>query len=240
MPEKATGSPRYRYLLWDVDGTILDFLASEAFAVRSLFEKYDLGPCTDEMLEEYSAINVKHWQMLERGEMTKPEMLVNRFREFFSNHGLDASVAEAFNADYQPALGDHCVFVQHAWEVLQEQKASGAFVLAAVTNGTKIAQTKKLRVTELDQVFDGVFISEDMGFEKPAAEYFDRVCDALGVADRSECLIIGDSLTSDMRGGFNAGIDTCWFNPKKKPAPQDFPITYEIDSLLQVEAILRG
>ena len=240
MAMKRSGAPRYHYILWDVDGTLLDFRASEAHAVRALFKKYNLGTCTDEMLAEYSQINVKYWQKLERGEMTKPEILVGRFREFFANYGLDTSIVEAFNADYQPALGDHCVFIPNAWDVLQGQKASGDYTLAIITNGTKIAQTKKLRVTELDQVFEHIFISEDVGFEKPAAEFFDHVCAELGVTDRSKCLIIGDSLTGDIRGGANAGIDTCWFNPAKKPAPQDLPITYEIESLLEVTSILTG
>ena len=102
----------YKYLLWDIDGTILDFLASEAYAIRTLFKKYNLGECNDEMLGRYSQINTKYWQKLERGELTKPEILVGRFREFFETSGIDASIAESFNRDYQVTLGDYIEFVE--------------------------------------------------------------------------------------------------------------------------------
>ena len=107
----------YKYLLWDIDGTVLDFLASEAYAIRALFEKYNLGECSDEMLKMYSGINTKYWQMLERGEMTKPEILVGRFCEFFGLIGADVTIAENFNRDYQITLGDHIEFVGKEKEV---------------------------------------------------------------------------------------------------------------------------
>ena len=90
----------YKYILWDIDGTVLDFLASESYAIKTLFEKFNLGVCTDEMLKIYSDINVKYWQKLERNEMTKPEILVSRFREFFDKIDVDSSFADSFNKEY--------------------------------------------------------------------------------------------------------------------------------------------
>ncbi len=226
----------YKYLLWDIDGTVLDFLASEAYAIRALFEKYNLGECDDEKLRLYSGINVKYWQKLERGEMTKPEILVGRFREFFGAIGVDASIAESFNLDYQVTLGDHIEFVGDAEAILLSQK--GKFTLAAVTNGTKVAQEKKLHLSGLDKVFDAIFISENVGAEKPSKEFFDYVFEKLGITDKKEALIIGDSLTSDMKGGITAGIDTCWFNPKRSPNKLGIPVTYEIDDLGKIEDIV--
>jgi len=226
----------YKYLLWDIDGTVLDFLASEAYAIRALFKKYNIGECDDEKLRLYSGINVKYWQKLERGEMSKPEILVERFREFFGIIGVNTKIAESFNLDYQVTLGDHIEFVDKAEEILLSQK--GRFVLAAVTNGTKVAQEKKLRLSGLDKVFDAIFISENVGAEKPSKEYFDYVFAALGITDKSAALIIGDSLTSDMKGGFLAGIDTCWFNPKKSPNKSEIPVTYEIDNLAKLADIV--
>lgn len=227
----------YKYLLWDIDGTVLDFLASEAYAIRALFKKYAIGECDDEKLRAYSEINVKYWQKLERGEMTKPQILVERFREFFGKIGVDTAIAESFNLDYQVTLGDHIEFVDKAEKVLLSQK--GKFTLAAVTNGTKAAQEKKLRLSGLDKVFDVIFISENVGAEKPNKEYFDYVFEKLGVTDKKEVLIIGDSLTSDMKGGMMAGIDTCWFNPKHSPNTSDIPVTYEIDDLGKLSDIVR-
>ena len=226
----------YKYLLWDIDGTVLDFLASEAYAIRALFEKYKLGICTDEMLRQYSEINTKYWRKLERNEMTKSEILVFRFREFFELIGVDISVAEDFNRDYQVTLGDHIEFMPDAKEVLLSEK--GRYTLVAVTNGTKVAQEKKLRLSGLDELFDAIFISEDVGFEKPDTAYFNYVFEKVGITDKSEVLIIGDSLTSDMKGGFLAGIDTCWFNPKHMPNTSDVPVTYEIAALGEIQRIV--
>jgi 2-haloacid dehalogenase len=226
----------YKYLLWDIDGTVLNFLAAEAYAIRFLFKKYNLGECDDEKLSLYSGINTKYWKMLERNELTKPEILIGRFREFFETIGVDASVAESFNKDYQVTLGDYIEFVDNAKEVLLSKK--GKYVLAAVTNGTKIAQEKKLRLSGLDNIFDAIFISENVGHEKPNKEFFDHVFKMLGITDKSEAIIIGDSLTSDILGGFNAGIDTCWFNPTHKPNTLGIPVSYEIDDLSKLESII--
>jgi 2-haloacid dehalogenase len=226
----------YKYILWDVDGTVLDFLASERYAIRFLFKQYNIGECSDEMLKMYSAINVKYWQILERGELTKKEILLGRFLEFFDIIGVDTSIAERFNLDYQVTLGDHIEFVDGAKEALMSQK--GKYTIAAVTNGTKIAQEKKLSLSGLDKIFDAVFISENIGVEKPNIEFFDYVFEKLGITDKKEVLLIGDSLTSDMKGGFIAGIDTCWFNPKHTPNLSEIPITYEIDSLDKLVTIV--
>ena len=228
----------YKYLLWDIDGTVLDFLASEAYAIRFLFKKYNIGECSDEMLKVYSEINAKYWRKLERGELTKQEILVMRFRDFFEMIGADVTLAEAFNKDYQVALGDHIEFVDKAKEMLLSQK--GKYILVAVTNGTKIAQDKKLRLSGLDKVFDAIFISEDVGAEKPSKEYFDYVFEKVGIRDKKEAIIIGDSLTIDILGGFNAEIDTCWFNPSHKPNTLDIPVTYEIDNLGKLSEIVRS
>lgn len=227
---------KYKYLLWDIDGTVLDFLASESYAIKTLFKKYGIGECNDEMLRAYSQINVKYWSLLEKNLMTKPEILVGRFREFFEKFGIDSSIAESFNKEYQLALGDYIEFVKDAKELLLSQK--GKYVLVAVTNGTKAAQDKKLHLSGLDKIFDAIFISEDVGFEKPNIEYFEHVFKKLDITDKSEVLLIGDSLTSDMRGGMNAGIDTCWYNPHHKENTYDIPINYEIDELIKLNDVL--
>ena len=97
-------------ILWDVDGTLLDFLAAEKAAVQRLFREFGLGECTDEMVARYSAINESYWKRLERGEITKQQVLIGRYREFFAEVGVDPSLAEPFNARYQHALGDTVVY----------------------------------------------------------------------------------------------------------------------------------
>lgn len=226
----------YKYILWDIDGTVLDFHKAEHLAINALFEKYKIGVCTDEMLSLYKEINIKYWQRLERNELTKNEILVCRFRDFFEKIGVDSKIAGSFNDDYQLALGDYIIYVDNAKEILLSQK--GKYVLAAVTNGTKIAQEKKLSLSGLDKIFDEIFISECIGIEKPNQGFFDFVFDKLQITDKKEAIIIGDSLTSDMKGGFLYGIDTCWFNPTHQKNNLQIDITYEIDSLSQLPKIL--
>lgn len=223
---------RYKYLLWDIDGTILNFLAAERNAIKALFIRFRLGECTDEMVDIYSAINVQYWQALERGEIQKKQMLVERFREFFVSIKVDPQVAETFNEAYQIALGDTIVFNDNAPELLEELKQK--YVLIAVTNGTKTAQSNKLDRSGLCRLFDYVFISEDVGAEKPDKAFFDYVFEHAGIRDKSEAVIIGDSITSDIQGGVRSGIDTCWYNPHHDDNRLNMPVTYEIESLPEV------
>lgn len=226
-------------LFWDIDGTILDFLAAEKAAIRSLFAEFGLGECTDEMIARYSAINKKYWRLLEDGVMTKPEILVGRFREFFAGEGI-VTDADRFNETYQVRLGDTVVFIDRADELLRRLKDAGIRQYA-VTNGTRIAQRKKLTNAHLWEVFDGVFISDEIGAEKPSTVFFDHVFAAIGDIGRDEVMIVGDSLSGDMRGGLAAGIRTCWFNPAGAPRPAGMAIDEEIQSLWQVQELLaRG
>lgn len=226
----------YKYLLWDIDGTILDFQKSQNAAIKALFQKYNLMECTDEILNFYSEINIRYWEALECGKMTKQEILVGRFVEFFSKIGVDTSISREFNEDYLRTLGDYVFFEDGAKKVLEMLKEK--YVLIGVTNGTKTAQTRKLKVSGLDGILDSVFISEDVGVEKPNKEYFDYVFRQVGIEDAGEVLIIGDSLTSDMKGGNNAGIDNCWYNPAHKDNTEKIPLKYEISSIMELTDIL--
>ncbi len=221
--------PRFDILLWDVDGTLLDFIAAEKAAVQTLFRKFGLGECTDEMVERYSRINKEYWERLERGELSKPEILVRRFADFFASEGLDASKAPEFNEQYQVRLGDTVVFCDDSYELLSSLR--GRVKQYAVSNGTVVAQTRKLRHSGFDRLLDGVFLSEELGYEKPATEFFDRVFAAIGEPDRERVLIVGDSLTSDITGGNRAGIRTCWYNPKGEPNLTAAHADYEIRDL---------
>lgn len=125
-------------ILWDVDGTLLDFLAAEEAAIRKLFLEFDMGECSDEMLTRYSKINRSYWERLERNEITKQQVLVGRFKEFFASEGLDAGVAEQFNAKYQYALGDTIVLRDNSLEIVR--KLQGKVRQYVVSNGTIIAQ----------------------------------------------------------------------------------------------------
>lgn len=248
---------RFKYILWDIDGTLLDFIAAEKVAIRACFEKFEMGECTDEMIARYSKINRKYWEALERGEITKQEVLVGRYREFFETEGLDVSKAEPFNDEYQIRLGDTCVFRDGGYEIVSKLK--GRVVQYAVTNGTSRAQERKLINSGLDKLLDGVYISDKIGFEKPTSQFFVPVFEAISKLEKEtnkeinneinkginkginkdEVLIIGDSLTSDIRGGNNVGIKTCWYNPKGEDNNQGAHVDYEITNLNEIYDIIE-
>jgi len=225
-----------KVLLWDVDGTLLDFKQAEYAAIKKCFEIFELGVCSDEMILRYSAINRKYWEKLERGEITKQEVLVNRFTEFFKTENIQTDCAVEFNKEYQKWLGETICFCDNSYELLKSLK--GRVKQYAVTNGTKAAQDRKLSKSGLINIFDGVFISEVVGCEKPGIEFFEHVWKQIGDYEKEEVMIVGDSLTSDIQGGNNAGIVCCWYNPKGMENNTDLKIEYEIDDLQKVAEIL--
>jgi len=162
---------------------------------------------------------------------------VGRFKEFFASEGIETDCAEAFNKEYQLRLGDTICFCDDGYELVKSLK--GQFKQYVVTNGTKVAQDKKLNKSGLIDLFDDVFISEVLGVEKPGVEFFERVWDRIGTYDKSEIMIVGDSLTSDMKGGNNAGIICCWYNPKHVVNDKDVHVDYEIDHLQKLPEILK-
>ena len=227
---------KYKYLLWDVDGTILNFELAERAAIRSLFKRFKLGDCSDEMLMYYSQINKRYWQLMESGKIKKDKMLVERFIEFFSYKGINADIAAEFNKEYQIALCDTIVFNDDAIDIIKHQKKTCKIII--VTNGTKVVQEKKLERSGLNDIVDNVFISELVGFEKPNIKFFEKVILEVGIKDLKETIIIGDSLTSDIQGGHNIGIDTCWYNPKNEENTTLLRPKYTIRNLHELENII--
>lgn len=227
-----------KVILWDLDGTLLDFHKAQNVAIKACFEHFKLGTITDEMIEVYSKINAKYWEKLERGEMTKARILLARFEEFFDLYGIDKTCIPEFEEMYQIRLGDTVSFFPNGYEIITGFK--GKYLQCLVTNGTKVTQTRKLKNSKLDEVFDKFFISEDLGAEKPSIDFFKKVFEEIGGYSKDEVIIIGDSLTSDIRGGNNAGIRTCWFNPNHLENKHGEHVDYEIDKLDSLEAILKG
>lgn len=219
-------------LLWDMDETLLNFAAAERAAINALFQEFGFGECSDAMLERYSKINRSYWERLERKELTKPEILVGRFRDFFEAEGLDSTVAAEFNEKYQLSLGDTIVFRDDSYNIVKSLR--GKVKQYVVSNGTIAAQTKKLRLSGFGELMDGVFLSEDLGVEKPDILFFKKVFEKIHSEDKSQVMIVGDSLTSDIQGGNNAGIMTCWYNPEQKPYQGDLRIDHEIRDLHEV------
>lgn len=227
---------KIKAVLWDIDGTLLDFQSAERYAIRACFSKFQLGECTDEMLRNYVEINAGYWRRLEKGELTKPQVLTGRFEEFFGKNGIDTAIAPAFNEEYQLRLGDTICFCENARETVEA--LHGQVLQYAVTNGTRTAQERKLAGSGLDKLLEGVFISEIIGAEKPMKGFFDRVFQEIGTYEKDELMIVGDSLTSDIQGGSNAGIVTCWYNPDGLERPEGLRIDYDIRDIKEVLEIV--
>lgn len=223
-------------ILWDVDGTLLDFSRSEKFGIEKGLDEIGFHDYDDAMLERYAQINDSYWKALERGEVTKQEVLLGRFRTFFAQENIQCDDIEAFNRAYQKSLGDK--FFENEDSLLLCKSLQGKVSQYVVTNGTVMAQRRKLELSGLGACMDGVFISDEIGVEKPGVGFFECVFKKLGEIDRKEVMIVGDSLTSDMQGGNTAGIVCCWYNPKGKQNETDVTIDHEISHLWEVKQIL--
>lgn len=226
----------FKIILWDIDGTILDFKAAEKVALKNTISELGIGECNDDQVAVYSEINNKYWKMLERGEISKPDLLNERFKEFFTKEGFIYNDFEKFNKIYQVKLGDTIVFNDESYSLLKSLK--GKYKQYAVTNGTFLAQDIKLKKSGLYDIFDQVFISEKVGYEKPDIKFFEKVFKTTEISNKNEVIIIGDSLTGDMKGGENAGIATCWYNPLNLKKPENPKIDYVISDLNEINNIL--
>lgn len=217
---------RYPIVLLDVDDTLLDFQAAEACALRDTLTARNI-PATEEQVALYSRVNRSWWEKFERGECEKSDLLWMRFAEFFSLLGVDFD-PRAAQHDYHENLGNYAFLIPGAEQLCRELKNRG-HRLYVVTNGTAHIQHRRFGASGLEGYMDGIFISEEMGTQKPAPEFFDKVFSALDRSEKDRCIILGDSQSSDMQGGKSAGIATCWYNPKGEVKKGDWD--FEIGSL---------
>ena len=224
----------YRFALFDADNTLLDFTAAEDHAIKICLSDRGL-PTDSETVSLYSAINDGHWKRLEKGLTTRDRLRVERFSDFFHAVGYEGDPV-AMADDYMEALSRQTQLVDGAQELIAS--LHGRCKLYIVTNGITSVQTRRFGGCPLAKYFDTCFISEQMGCAKPEKAFFDQVAASIPDFDPREALVIGDSLSSDIQGGINAGLDTCWFNPLGKDAPSGMKITHSIRRLSELEAIL--
>ena len=228
---------KYTTIFWDLDQTLLNFDLSMEHALGAVFAQYGLT-VTGEITTRYDAINRSYWLRLESGELTKEQVTVGRFRTLFEELGITHVPPEKINADYQRELGSVFFYMDGAKELVTLLKERG-YRQYVVTNGVNSTQANKMRLSGLDRIMDGVFVSELMGYPKPRKEYFDACFAALPGVAREACILVGDSLTSDMRGAENAGVASCWFNPEGRAKDVEVRTDYEIRRLEELLQILE-
>lgn len=221
---------KYDILLFDADDTVLDFGAAEERALKISFESNGLH-FDKHVLETYRKNNIREWQRLERGEISVEQVLANRFNATFAELNFSASL-QSVSELYERELHNGHNVVPHAEEVLQKLQKKCRLYLAS--NGVLSIQNSRLAGSGLGKYFLKRFISEEIGVPKPNVEFFRRSFAKIDNFDSSRTLIIGDSLSSDIRGGKNAGIATCWFNPCGAKNDTDVKPDYEISDLRQL------
>lgn len=224
------------YLFLDLDDTILDFHQAERIAVSKTFASLGLEP-TPMVVDRYHVINQLHWQRLERGELTREQVVVQRFAALFAELGVHIDATMCMER-YEALLAVGHYFLPGAEEALGKLSKTHRLFLAS--NGTASVQASRIKSANLAPYFEQIFISQAIGANKPSLEYYERCFARIPDFDVSRAMMVGDSLTSDMQGGLNAGMVTCWINPQGHPRNSEIPVDYEIPSLAHLPVLLES
>lgn len=223
-----------RNVLFDLDDTLFDFHKAEKIALTKTLVHFGIDP-TEETLALYSTINAAHWKRLELGEISREEVKVGRYRELFKTIGVECDPVKA-TAYYESMLAIGHYFMPGAPELLEE--LYGKYRLYIVSNGTAKVQEGRIGSSGIKKYMDGIFISQILGANKPDKQFFDICFAEIPDFSLSETVIIGDSLSSDIKGGINAGITTVWFNPKGIENDSDIKPNYTIKELSEIPGLL--
>lgn len=231
-----TKMKRFEYLFFDVDDTLVDFYKSLCFSLEKCFDKWNLqSQFNPEVCEIYWKINESKWKLLELGKITKDRLAVERFEDFLEVMHITSVNAEEMNRYYMEHLGQVCYPYQGVIQLLLDLKEEHRLFL--VTNGTASIQRNKLRLSGIDQLVEDIFISEEMHHNKPSKEFFEEAFSRIEGFQKEKAIIIGDSLTSDMQGGRNAGITTCFYNRKNETDDKNL-CDYTINQLDSIRKIV--
>ena len=221
-------------VLFDLDNTLLDFNKAEKIAVERTLR--EMGMIPDEgMLRRYSELNLEQWHLLEQGKITRNQVKVQRYVNLFREYQVECNPKEAAKK-YEGYLAIGHYYIEGAEALLAYMKDK--YRLYMVTNGTLSVQKGRIKSAGMRPYFKDIFISEEIGFDKPGKAYFDYCFSKIPDFHKENTVIIGDSLTSDIQGGINAGIRTIWFNPKKNKNASAIVPDYEVHALLEIPELL--
>lgn len=204
----------YKHLLFDIDDTLLDFEVAQENAFKLFLEDYDIAFSKD-IYAQYNHYNQNLWKQYEEGKLQKSELIATRFPNFLSRFGISVTDGKAVDDKYRMYLAQGNQLIDGALELVES--VANRYTLGIVTNGVSYTQRTRLDNNGLTSYFSNVFISDEIGAQKPDSRFFDVVKDTLGITDPSEVLIIGDNLMADIFGGQQAGFDTCWVNKTDLP-----------------------
>ena len=222
-------------VLFDLDDTIFDFKLSESTALSKTLIELGVEP-NDYIISQYSKYNISQWKRLELGEISRQEVKVNRYKLLFDELGIDVS-PELATEIYEEKLATGHYFIDGAVEMIES--IYNDYDLYLVSNGAKRVQDGRLASADISKYFKGIFISEVVGHEKPSIEFFNYCFDRIPDFNKDNTIIIGDSLSSDIKGGVNSGIKTIWFNPHYDKNESDIIPDYEIHGLCEIKELLK-
>lgn len=221
-------------LLFDLDDTLLSFQQAEYYSFKKTCAECGI-PWSDAFYKRYQVINEGYWRDLEKGLISRERLIVQRFEVFFAEYGILYD-CKSFNDQYFGNLKYQHQPMEHCYELLEQVKEKNIYI---VTNGQAIVQNQRIADSHMMDYVKQVFISQEVGFSKPSIQYFEAIEKIIGPMNKEKTLIIGDSLTSDIQGGNNFGIKTCWFNPNHKKNHSSVHVDYEIEDLLQLLDIVQ-
>lgn len=226
---------KYEVILLDLDETLFDFKKTELYALEKTFTLFNIKYDEAYHLAAYSKINTQVWKDLEQGLLTTAQLKVERFRRLIETLDLEGD-ATSWSDTYAKCLGEGAFLLDGAKEFVEA--LSKKYRLGVITNGIGSVQHSRLERSDLASYFETVIISEEVKVSKPNEKIFEIALESLNHKDLSTVLMIGDSLTSDIQGGINAGVDTCWYNPQHIDNVKDIKATYEVHSYEDIKKIL--
>lgn len=223
------------WILFDLDNTLLDFTQSAEIAFSKTLKHLGIEE-KEQHLGLYEEVNSICWKQFENNEITAVEIRKRRFQMFFERIGVVHNSLEA-NTFYLNCIVENHFFIEGAVEVLEDLKMRG-LKLAIITNGLKEVQRPRIAKTNLNQYFEKIIVSDEIGYAKPHHEFFEFTFNQIGFPDKEKTMVVGDSLHSDIKGGNNFELETCWFNPKNKNNNTEVRPHIEIENLSQIISLL--
>ncbi len=223
-----------KIVLLDLDNTIIDFNECARHSIMNIFEELCFD-YTEKVFETFICENVKIWKRLEKGEITKAYLRANRWNIILDKLGIDYD-GTIIEEKFENGVAQGAYAVKGAYELLDYLYPK--YELYIVSNGFRYVQESRLKIGDFRKYFKDIFLSEDIGIQKPAKEFFDYCFEKIGSPEKEEVILIGDSLSADIIGGLNYGIDSVWFNKNGEVLPEIINPTFIVDKLCDIEKIL--
>ena len=226
---------KYEVIIFDADETLFDFKKSEREAFKNTMLEFNIEYDENYHLKEYSDVNTAIWKEFEEGLITQKKLKVERFKRLSDklNIKFDETL---FAKSYMKHLSHASFLYDDSIELLESLHKNHRLII--ITNGLKDVQDGRIRKSIVAKYFEDIVVSEEVNVAKPDPKIFEISLNDIKYMDKSKVLMVGDSLTSDIKGGINFNIDTCWFNPNKVINKTEIKPTYEISSLMDLKDIV--